>query len=207
MCHDSSRRDFLKVAGLSLLTPRVLSAGATNTAAWGGAAPATAAPEAARSIATAANAFIAALRPELRQSLQFSIDDPERKDWSNLPPVAYPRKGLRTGLLNDVELQSAHVLLQSILSSQGYLKAISVMLHDDVFNELFATAARGAGGAGGAWRVREVRHAAEWDEVAPGAACEGQADLLGRPGGARSPRRSGRGRGDWVPTGAASAHP
>lgn len=149
MCRHLTRRDLLTLAGASLLAHVSPSAAQTPRAAPTAATTrAIPAPETVRAMAAAANAFIASLRPELRKSLMFSMDDPERQEWSNLPHSAYPRKGLRMGLLNDDERRAAHALLQTILSGQGYLKATAVMLHDDVFNEnsIAAAAARGVGG-------------------------------------------------------------
>ncbi|HJT87140.1 MAG TPA: DUF3500 domain-containing protein, partial [Bryobacteraceae bacterium] len=56
-----------------------------------------------RSLAEAANQFLAALRPELRARYAFAFDDPYRKDWNNLPNFIHPRKGLRMGELNPGE--------------------------------------------------------------------------------------------------------
>jgi hypothetical protein len=82
-------------------------------------------------IAEAAKRFIAALRPELRGRLLFAMDDPERKDWSNLPHYLHPRKGVRLGDTNPAERAAAHGLLQAMLSSQGYYKATTIMALDD----------------------------------------------------------------------------
>ena len=84
-----------------------------------------------QAIAAAARDFIAALRPEQRSKLRFSIEDPERKDWSNLPHYLHPRKGIRLGELTPAEREAGHRLLQAILSSQGYYKATSIMALDD----------------------------------------------------------------------------
>ena len=86
-------------------------------------------------IAEAINAFIAALRPELRGQLKFAMDDPERKDWSNLPHYLHPRKGVRLGDLNAAERAAAHRVIQAILSSQGYFKATTIMSVDEFLGE------------------------------------------------------------------------
>jgi hypothetical protein len=89
----------------------------------------------ARAIAGACNSFIAVLRPELRKDLEFSFEDPERKDWSNVPHFAHPRKGARIGDFNARERSAAHTLLRSILSSQGYYKALAIMERDEFLGE------------------------------------------------------------------------
>lgn len=82
-------------------------------------------------IAEAAQAFLAALRPEMRARAMFTMDDPERRDWSNLPHYLHPRKGVRLGDLTPQERAAGHRLLQAMLSSQGYYKATSIMALDD----------------------------------------------------------------------------
>ena len=82
-------------------------------------------------IAEAANRFVAVLRPELRARVRFAMDDPERKDWSNLPHYLHPRKGVRLGDMNPAERAAAHRLLEAMLSSQGYYKATAIMALDD----------------------------------------------------------------------------
>jgi hypothetical protein len=94
------------------------------------------APDVAHEIAASASAFAAALRPEFREQLQFTFNDPERKDWSNLPHMVHPRKGVRLGALSDAERRAAQSLIQTMLSGQGYLKALGIMQHDDVFNDI-----------------------------------------------------------------------
>lgn len=89
----------------------------------------------ARAIADAANNVLAVFRPELRRQLAFAFDDPERKDWSNVPHFAHPRKGARFGDFNPQERQAAHDLLQTILSTQGYDKALAIMERDEFLGE------------------------------------------------------------------------
>jgi len=94
----------------------------------------------ARSIADAANSVLSVFRPELRRQLEFAFDDPERKDWSNVPHFVHPRKGARFGDFNPQERAAAHGLLQTILSSQGYDKALAIMERDE-----FLASTRGPG--------------------------------------------------------------
>ncbi|MGA2712416.1 MAG: DUF3500 domain-containing protein [Bryobacteraceae bacterium] len=87
----------------------------------------TADPQADRSLAEAANNFLATLRPELRSKYGFAFDDAYRKDWNNLPNFIHPRKGLKMGDLNPQERTAAHRLIQTMMSSQGYYKAEVIM--------------------------------------------------------------------------------
>ena len=89
----------------------------------------------AGAIAQAANGLVATLRPELRRQLQFTFDDPERKDWSNVPHFVHPRKGARFGDFNQEERMAAHDLLRVILSTQGYDKALAIMERDEFLGE------------------------------------------------------------------------
>jgi hypothetical protein len=84
-----------------------------------------------QALAEAAKDFVAALRPEMRSRLRFTIDDAERKDWSNLPHYLHPRKGIQLGELTPAERAAGHRLLQAMLSSQGYYKATNIMALDD----------------------------------------------------------------------------
>jgi hypothetical protein len=87
----------------------------------------TADPHMDRSLADAANHFLATLRPELRSKYGFAFDDAYRKDWNNLPNFIHPRKGLKMGDLNPEERTAAHRLIQTMMSSQGYYKAEVIM--------------------------------------------------------------------------------
>jgi hypothetical protein len=93
------------------------------------------APTTAKAIADSANAFAQALRPDLRAKLRFGVNDPERHDWHNLPNSRHPRKGVRMGEMSDAERGAAHVLMQTMLSGQGYLKVAGIMQHDELFND------------------------------------------------------------------------
>ena len=88
-----------------------------------------------RIFATATN-FLASLAPDQRRSAVFPADDPERKDWSNLPYTMHPRKGICLGDLSPAQRVKAHQLIQAGLSSQGYLKASGIMQLDEVLLHL-----------------------------------------------------------------------
>jgi len=125
MHHPLHRRDFLEGLAVLLSASRLRAQPQPLPATTG----------LARSIADAANNLLAVLRPELRRQLEFPFDDPERKDWSNVPHFVHPRKGARFGDLNPQERMAAHQLLQTILSSQGYDKALAIMARDEFLGQ------------------------------------------------------------------------
>lgn len=90
---------------------------------------------AARMLTTGSN-FLASLSAEQRQKAVFPADDPERKDWSNLPHTLHPRKGISLGELSPEQRVKAHHLIQAGLSSQGYLKASGIMQLDELLLHL-----------------------------------------------------------------------
>ena len=114
------------LCGTSLLLPLASQAQAETPSA---------APTASR-LLTTASAFLGSLSPEQRQKAVFPVDDPERKDWSNLPHTLHPRKGVSLGELSPEQRIKAHHLIQAGLSSQGYLKATGIMQLDEILLHL-----------------------------------------------------------------------
>ena len=84
----------------------------------------------------AALAFRDGLGPELAKQASFPLDDPERRAWSNLPATMFPRKGVSFGELSDEQRILAHGLLQTPLSSQGYLKVAGIMRIDEILKAM-----------------------------------------------------------------------
>ncbi len=117
-----------------LLAAALLGAGLTAPRGLG-AETAAASASAPRMRATATG-FLASLTAEQRKLAVFAADDPERKDWSNLPHTIHPRKGISMGELSPEQRIKAHHLIQSGLSSQGYLKASGIMQLDEVLLHL-----------------------------------------------------------------------
>ena len=76
--------------------------------------------------------FLDALSPDHRKAALFPFDDPERKDWSNLPTRNVPRKGVPLAEMTDRGRALAHELMRASLSSQGYLKAAAVVHREQV---------------------------------------------------------------------------
>lgn len=78
----------------------------------------------AKIMTDAAKSFIATLPDSLRAKAVSTFDDPLRDDWEFYPRQ---RKGLSIKEMNFEQRRAAHALLQSGLSSYGYLKVNAIM--------------------------------------------------------------------------------
>ncbi|TWT75130.1 DUF3500 domain-containing protein [Allorhodopirellula solitaria] len=87
-------------------------------------------------IRQAAVAFLQSLRPELREQAMFAMDDKERRAWSNLPATSFKREGVSFKEMSSEQRSFAHQLLQSTLSSQGYLKTTGIMHVDELLKSM-----------------------------------------------------------------------
>ena len=86
----------------------------------------------ARQMTEAAVAFLASLNRDQLEAATFALDDETRSNWSNVPPYAHPRPGVKFGDLSDTQRVRLHDLLRASLSSQGYQKVVGVMRLDDI---------------------------------------------------------------------------
>ncbi|MFC7338948.1 DUF3500 domain-containing protein [Haloferula chungangensis] len=84
-----------------------------------------------KAMVAAAEALLAKLTSEQRKQLLLPIDDPERREWRNVPPDR-DDGGLRLGDLNREQLESACAFLSTVMSRSGYLKVRNIMLADDL---------------------------------------------------------------------------
>ena len=75
-------------------------------------------------MATAADVFIETLSADQRDQGTWEMDAEQRFDWHFIPRERY---GVLLKDMNPEQRTAAHGLLQSVLSSQGYLKATGVM--------------------------------------------------------------------------------
>ena len=90
------------------------------------------AQSAAPRIVIAANAFLATLDPQQRQSVLFVFDDDkQRARWSNLPVRMAPRAGLSLAELSSVQRTAAMALVSSALSKRGFEKVQEIMEGDE----------------------------------------------------------------------------
>jgi hypothetical protein len=127
-----SRQSLLAAAlvGWSLLLARSAMAEEAGTADTADTA------DTAVRLRASASEFLGSLSAEQRKQAVFPANDPERRDWSNLPHTFHPRKGINFGELSPAQRIKAHHLIQAGLSSQGYLKASGIMQLDEVLLHL-----------------------------------------------------------------------
>ncbi|KAK0383017.1 hypothetical protein NLU13_8933 [Sarocladium strictum] len=86
-------------------------------------------------IVAAAEAVLALLTDEQRSTLEYHIDSPEWRSWSN-PEFLLSDKGLRLDQVSD-DLRSAILkLLEATLSPEGYQKALGAMRINGFLGEL-----------------------------------------------------------------------
>ena len=67
------------------------------------------------------------------------FDDTARPRWNNLPVGLRKRAGISIGALNDEQRKIIHRILSAALSSQGYLKATSILHLDNLLNMYYDT--------------------------------------------------------------------
>ncbi len=84
--------------------------------------------------------FLSTLDEAQAEEVMYAFDDSARLKWNNLPVGMEPRAGLRFGDMSSDSKVALHHVLGTILSSQGYLKVISIMQLDDILNQLVDTA-------------------------------------------------------------------
>ena len=82
---------------------------------------------------SAARAFLAALRPALREKARLPFSDSDRLDWRYVPGR---RPGVSLKEMNDPERRAAHQLLRSALSEAGYRKAAGVIELEGILREI-----------------------------------------------------------------------
>jgi len=90
----------------------------------------------------AGRAFLDALEEDQRERCTFGFTDGERTAWTYLPG---DRRGLMIGNLSPDARARLTVLMQSALSSGGYLKAEGVLILEGVLRELQPNAGRDPG--------------------------------------------------------------
>jgi hypothetical protein len=76
--------------------------------------------------------FISTLDPQQRQLALLSLNDSARTRWNNLPVGLRPRAGINIGKMTEPQRRILHRILSAALSSQGYLKATSIMHLDNL---------------------------------------------------------------------------
>ncbi len=88
----------------------------------------------------AAEAFLAALTPELKKKAMFAFDDPHRLKWFFTPQQDknknFTRKGVRLEEMTAEQKQAAMALLRSGLSARGYEQAVTIIGLEKLLREL-----------------------------------------------------------------------
>lgn len=87
----------------------------------------------------AAKNLLAALAPEQRAKATFAMDADERQNWHFIPKE---RLGLTLKEMTPAQRHLAYGLLNSALSSKGYLKATTIMSLEQILQELEGTGRR-----------------------------------------------------------------
>lgn len=85
-------------------------------------------------IVTASNLFLETLTEQENKEIVQKFDDSLRTNWTNLPSGMVKRPGKKLGDLSNDSKTKLHKLLTTIFSTQGYLKATSIMQLDDILN-------------------------------------------------------------------------
>jgi hypothetical protein len=91
----------------------------------------------AAEIRTTAQRFTASLTPAQREKALLRFNDTSRAKWNNLPVGLRTRTGLSIGSMSDQQRKLFHRILSVSLSSQGYLKATSIMHLDNLLAVFF----------------------------------------------------------------------
>lgn len=87
-----------------------------------------------KEIRKSALTFIDSLNTLQKKRALLDFSDSARTQWNNLPVGLRPRAGINMGSLSDNQRILVHRILSASLSSQGYLKATSIMHLDNLLN-------------------------------------------------------------------------
>ncbi|MGH8020282.1 MAG: DUF3500 domain-containing protein, partial [Opitutaceae bacterium] len=85
--------------------------------------------EVATEMVAAANQFLGALSPELKEQATFPLADPEREDWHFVPKA---RNGASLKAMNARHQELAMALLRTGLSHPGMMRAEAVISLESV---------------------------------------------------------------------------
>ena len=95
-------------------------------------------------MSVAANQWLQSLSLTQLQLAQLSLDNPERRSWTNSPARGEPG-GIALSELDKVQLQNLFDLLSTLVSDTGYEKLRAVMLGDDLRSVIGGKANSGVG--------------------------------------------------------------
>ena len=88
-------------------------------------------------IKQSAIAFVNSLDNLHKHMAVLSFSDTARMKWNNLPVGLRARAGMSVGNMTDEQRRLFHRMLSASLSSQGYLKATSIMQLDNLLNRYY----------------------------------------------------------------------
>ncbi|HLK27374.1 MAG TPA: DUF3500 domain-containing protein [Puia sp.] len=88
-------------------------------------------------IKQSAVSFVNSLDKMQQRSALLAFNDTARIKWNNLPVGLRARAGINVGRMTDSQRHLFHRILSASLSSQGYLKATSIMHLDHLLNLLY----------------------------------------------------------------------
>jgi hypothetical protein len=88
-------------------------------------------------IKQAAISFVNTLDKMQKRTAVLAFNDTARIKWNNLPVGLRARAGISVGTMNDEQRKLLHRILSVSLSSQGYLKATSIMHLDNLLNTYY----------------------------------------------------------------------
>ncbi|MGW3652550.1 DUF3500 domain-containing protein [Streptomyces sp. NPDC000878] len=97
-------------------------------------------------VVAAANAFLATLSDEQKDTALYDFDDPAKKTgWSNFPTPVVERNGLKLGDLTDAQEAAALKVMEAALSRKGYEELVEIRKADDYLASLPDTGGPGGG--------------------------------------------------------------
>ena len=83
-------------------------------------------------VVAAANAFLASLPAEQKDTATFDFtDNQSRQTWSNFPAAQVPRKGIELSALSAASKTAAMALVKTMLSAEGYSQVQTIQAADD----------------------------------------------------------------------------
>jgi uncharacterized protein DUF3500 len=88
-------------------------------------------------IKQAAISFVNSLDNIQKRTALLSFNDTARIKWNNLPVGLRARAGISVGNMTEAQRKLFHRILSASLSSQGYLKATSIMQLDALLNQYY----------------------------------------------------------------------
>ncbi|MFK4104054.1 DUF3500 domain-containing protein [Streptomyces sp. NPDC019531] len=101
-------------------------------------------------VVAAANAFLATLSDEQKDTALYDFDDPAKKTgWSNFPTPVVERNGLKLGDLTDEQEAAALKVMEAALSKKGYEELVEIRKADDYLAALPDTGGPGGGAPSG----------------------------------------------------------